>query len=90
MPYIYIRKSKLGTPARANLQFGYIAHISVRMKTIFISTLDDGMAIAGYMSDVQFAELLHYWRRDPVKMVTYQSEGPDGMQARHVQIFSYT
>ena len=60
------------------------------MKIIIISTLDDGMAIAGYMSDVQFAELLHYWCRDPIKMVAYQPEGQDGMQARHVQIFSYT
>ena len=74
----------------ANLQFGYIAHISVRMRTIVISTLDDGMAFSGHMSDDQFAELLDYWRRDPVKMVTYQPEGPDGMQARHVQIFNYT
>ena len=60
------------------------------MKIILISTLDDGMAIAGdHMSDVQFAELLRYWRRDPVKMVIYQPEGPDGMRARQVQIYSW-
>ena len=59
------------------------------MKIITISTLDDAMAIAGHISDVQFAELLDCWHRDPIKMVTYQPEGPDGMQARQVQIYSW-
>ena len=59
------------------------------MKIIVISTLDDGMAIAGHMLDVQFAEILHDWRGDSIKMVAYQPEGPDGMQARQVQIYSW-
>ena len=66
--------------------FGFIIHISVRMKFILISTLDDRVLVAGHMSDVQFAELLDYWHRNPRKLVTYQPGGPDGMQARQVQI----
>ena len=69
--------------------FGFIIHISVRMKFILISTLDDRVLVAGHMSDVQFAELLDYWHRNSRKMVTYQPGGPDGMQARQVQNYNW-
>ena len=85
----------LGTPREpiiipyANPHFGTIIHISVRQKIILISSLDDRVLVAGHIPDIEFAEFLSYWHRDPRKMVTYQPGGPDGMQARQVQIYSW-
>ena len=46
--------------------------------------------VAGHMPDVEFAEFLNYWHRDPRKMVTHQPGGPDGTVAHQVQICGWT
>ena len=40
-----------------NPHFGHIVHISVRMRLLFISTLDDYVVVVGRLEEAQFFEL---------------------------------
>ena len=67
-----------------------IVHISVAMRYISISTLADHVVVAGHWEEAQFFELLEYYLRDPEKRVCFIAVGEHWVEARNVEIFSWT
>ena len=73
-----------------NRQLGYIIHVSLIVRLVFVAALSGKILVSHRFNGDQFSTLCDYYERDTGKQVSFIVAGEQGGEAREVEIFSWT